>query len=78
MAKINISKALVICIALEVKSDSRVIHILNARVKANPRGGVSELVHAVIQVLGVELVFCILITGVLSCTIHPDTYMVYR
>ena len=52
-------------------SDSRVVDILDAGVEAESRGGVAEMVHAVVQVLRVVLVPRVLVTRVLRRTVHP-------
>ena len=49
----------------------RVIDILDAWVEADAVGTVPDLMHAVIQGLGMEFVLGILVTRMLGRTVHP-------
>ena len=51
----------------------RVVDALYTRVEAETGGRVTELLHAVIEMLSVMFVLRILVTRVLSGTVHPVT-----
>ena len=49
----------------------RVVDVLDARVEAETLARVSQLLHTIIEVLCVELVLRVLVTGMQCSAVHP-------
>ena len=56
----------------------RVVDAFDARVEAETGGRVTELLHAIVEMLRMMFVLRILVTRVLSGTIHPVTQSLER